>query len=328
MTGDRPTGKLHLGHYVGSLRRRLDLQDQYPMTVLVADLQALTTHAERPQEVRAAIHDVMLDYLAVGLDPARVTFALQSLLPELAELSAIFGLLVTVGHLYRNPTIKAERAALDIDEEQLTYGFLGYPVSQAADIVGLGGTLVPVGADQVPHIEEARRIVRRFNALYDATLIEPRALVGEVPRLSGMHGREKMSKSLGNAIFLADPPDVLRRKVRQIYTDPTRLRATDPGHLEGNVVFEYLDAFDPDATGLDALKERYQAGGIGDVAVKDHLFEVLDALLAPVRARRARWEAEPDAVAEVLQEGSERARAIARSVLAQVRAAMGLPLRL
>ncbi len=328
MTGDRPTGKLHLGHYVGSLRRRLDLQETHPMTVLVADLQALTTHAERPQEVRQAIRDVTLDYLAVGLEPARTTIALQSLLPELAELAAIFGLLVTVGHLYRNPTIKAERASLDIDEEQLTYGFLGYPVSQAADIVGLGGVLVPVGADQVPHIEEARRIVRRFNSLYGETLVEPRALVGEVPRLSGLYGKDKMSKSLGNAIFLADPPDVLRKKVRQIYTDPTRLRATDPGHLEGNVVFEYLDAFDPDREDLARLKDRYQAGGVGDVAVKERLFEVLDGLLAPIRERRALWEQDPEAVDRVLQEGTTRARAIAIRVLSQVRDAMGLPLRL
>lgn len=328
VTGDRPTGKLHLGHFVGSLRRRLALQETHDMIVLVADLQALTTHAERPDEVRAAIRDITLDYLAVGLDPSRATLALQSLLPELAELSAIFGLLVTVGHLYRNPTIKAERAALGIDEEQLTYGFLGYPVSQAADIVGLGGVLVPVGADQVPHLEEARRIVRRFNGLYGEVLAEPRALLGEVPRLSGIYGQEKMSKSLGNAIFLADPPDLLRKKVRQIYTDPTRLRATDPGHLEGNVVFEYLDAFDPDREGLSALKERYQAGGIGDVAVKERLFEVLDALLAPMRARREAWEQDPEAVERVLQAGSERAQGIARGVLSRVREAMGLPLRL
>ncbi len=328
MTGDRPTGKLHLGHFVGSLKRRLELQESHPMTLLVADLQAFTTHAERPEEVRMAIRDVMLDYLAVGIDPARTTIALQSLLPELAELAAIFGLLVTVGHLHRNPTIKAERASLGIDEEQLTYGFLGYPVSQAADIVGLGGVLVPVGADQIPHIEEARRIVRRFNSLYGEVLAEPRALVGHFPRLSGVYGRDKMSKSLGNAIFLADPADVLRKKVRQIYTDPTRLRVTDPGHLEGNVVFEYLDAFDPDPEGLAALKERYQAGGIGDVAVKERLVEILDALLAPIRERRTLWEQEPTAVERLLQEGSERARAIARDVLSQVRSAMGLPLRL
>lgn len=298
------------------------------MTVLVADLQALTTHVEHPEAVREAIRDVVLDYLAVGLDPARTTIALQSLIPELAELAAIFGLLVTVGHLHRNPTIKAERAALGIDDDQLTYGFLGYPISQAADIVGLGGVLVPVGADQVPHIEEARRIVRRVNSLYGEVLTEPQALVGEVPRLSGIYGKEKMSKSRGNAIFLADPPDVLRRKVRQLYTDPTRLRATDPGHLEGNVVFEYLDAFDPDREGLEALKARYQAGGIGDVAVKDHLFEVLDAMLRPIRERRQAWQQQPEAVETVLQEGSQRAREMAVHVLTQVREAMGLPLRL
>lgn len=328
VTGDRPTGKLHLGHFVGSLKQRLALQETHDMVVLVADLQALTTHAERAGEVKDAIREVMLDYLAIGLDPRRTTFALQSFLPELAELSAIFGLLVTVGHLYRNPTIKVERASLGIDEDQLTYGFLGYPVSQAADIAGLGGVLVPVGADQVPHLEEARRIVRRFNALFGEVLVEPRALVGEVPRLSGIYGKDKMSKSLGNALFLSDPPDELRKKVRQIYTDPTRLRATDPGHLEGNVVFEYLDAFDPDRTGLAELKERYQAGGIGDVAVKDRLYEILDDLLAPIRERRAGWEQDPSGVERVLQEGSERARTVARDVLGQVRDAMGLPLRL
>ena len=323
LTGDRPTGPLHIGHYVGSLRNRVALQREYDTYVLLADVQALTDNADNPAKVRASILEVALDYLAVGIDPNAATLVIQSLVPEIAELMIYLLNLVTVARLERNPTVKDEIKQKGFDRS-VPAGFFVYPVSQAADISAFKADLVPVGDDQVPMVEQTIEIVRRFNRTYGPTLVEPRALVPEVSRLPGTDGRGKMGKSLGNAIALSDPADVVRRKVMAMYTDPNHLRVSDPGTVEGNPVFAYLDAFDPDRAALAELKAHYRRGGLGDVVLKRRLVEVLDGVLAPIRARRAEYAADPGAVMALLREGTARGRAVAAQTLYEVRRAMRL----
>lgn len=327
LTGDRPTGPLHLGHHTGALANRLRLQHEYETYVLIADLQALTDHAEQPGLVARSIWEVMLDNLSVGLDPEVVTFVLQSGVPELAELMQVYLNLVTPSRLRRNPTVKEEMQEKGLGSN-VPAGFLAYPVSQAADITGFDADLVPVGEDQVPVIEQTREIVRRFNRIYGQTLTMPEAMVAAVgARLPGTDGKAKMSASLGNAINLSDDPETVRHKVMSMYTDPTRLRATDPGHIQGNPVFQYLDAFDPDLERVEEMKARYRRGAVGDVAVKRHLADVLEAFLAPIRNRRATYEARPDRVRELLVSGTRRGRCVVSGVLDRVLAAIGLPSR-
>jgi tryptophanyl-tRNA synthetase len=323
LTGDRPTGPLHLGHYAGSLLARIELQRAYDTYLLIADLQALTDHADQPEQIHLNIVEIALDYLAAGIDPEVATIMVQSGIPELAELTGYFLNLVTVARLERNPTIKDEIRQKGFGGD-IPAGFLVYPVSQAADIAGFKAHLVPVGADQLPMIEQTAEIVRRFNRIYGAILVEPEALVGRVSRLPGIDGQSKMSKSLGNAIHLSDPPEVLSHKVMRMYTDPRHFRVEDPGEIEGNVVFTYLDAFETDREALEALKERYRAGGLGDVAVKHHLIEVLERLLAPIRARRRELARDPERVMRILREGTERGRAVVRRTVSEVRYAMHL----
>lgn len=323
LTGDRPTGRLHIGHLVGSLQTRVALQHDYETFVLLADVQALTDNFEQPEKVRRHVLEVALDYLAVGLDPQACTFVIQSQIPEIAELTVFYLNLVTVSHLRQNPTVKSEIARKGYGEA-VPAGFFVYPVSQAADITAFGAQLVPVGADQLPMIEQTREIVRRFNSLYAPVLVEPQALVGRAARLPGLDGQEKMGKSLGNAIFLSDSADEVRRKVMGMFTDPGHLRVEDPGQVEGNPVFAYLDAFDPDAAGVQALKDHYARGGLGDVKVKRHLLEVLEASLAPIRERRTEFARDPGAVLALVQEGTARGREVAAVTMALVRRAMGL----
>jgi tryptophanyl-tRNA synthetase len=322
LTGDRPTGPLHLGHYVGSLRERVRLQHDQTQFVIVADLQALTDNAADPGKVRDNILEVALDYLAVGLDPQLTTVFVQSLVPELCELTMYYLNLVTVARLQRNPTVK-EEVGLRGFGARIPAGFLCYPVSQAADITAFKADLVPVGADQLPMIEQTTEIVRSFNRTYGrAVLVEPKPLLSGVPRLPGTDGRGKMSKSLGNAIYLGDSADTVRDKVLKMYTDPGHLRVEDPGTVEGNPVFAWLDAFDPDRPGLDAMKEHYRRGGLGDTAVKSRLLDVLLQELAPIRARRAEFARDPAQVLNMLREGSRNARSVAARTLDEVRVAM------
>ena len=323
LTGDRPTGPLHLGHYAGSLRNRVLLQDQHDQTVLVADLQALTDNAGRAADVQRNVREVVLDYLAVGIDPARTTIALQSSMPELAELTVLYLNLVTVARLERNPTVKAEIEMRGFARD-IPAGFLMYPVSQAADITGVRGTLVPVGDDQLPMIEQTNEIVRRLAHLAgEEVLPECRALLSDTPRLPGVDGR-KASKSLGNAISLSATPDEILAAVRAMYTDPAHVRVSDPGSVEGNVVFAYLDAFDSDRAAVDELKAHYRRGGFGDVALKRRLEEHLQALIAPIRARRLELARDVTAIDAIVREGTARARETAAEVLAAVRRVFSL----
>ena len=324
LTGDRPTGPLHLGHYAGSLRSRLALQGRCTQTLLIADLQALTDSSGRAAHVARHIPEVALDYLAVGIDPTQTTIAVQSRLPALAELTVLYLNLVTVARLERNPTVKAE-VELRGFERDIPAGFLCYPVSQAADITGFRATLVPVGNDQLPMIEQTNEIVRRINQQCGGpVLVEATPYLTTAARLPGIDGRGKASKSLGNAIPLNATTDEIRRLVRAMYTDPSHARASDPGRVDGNVVFAYLDAFDPDAATVDELKERYRRGGLGDVALKRRLEGVLETLIAPIRARRAELASDRTYVMEVLRAGSERANAATHEVLRDVRAAFAL----
>ena len=323
LTGDRPTGALHLGHYAGSLRSRLDLQGRCTQTLLIADLQALTDSSGRAAHVAQQVPEVALDYLASGIDPAQTTIAVQSRLSALSELTVLYLNLVTLARLERNPTVKAE-IELRGFERDIPAGFLCYPVSQAADITGFRATVVPVGDDQVPMIEQTNEIVRRVNRLAGAAVLpECRALLSSTPRLPGVDGR-KASKSLGNAIPLSATADEIRGLVRAMYTDPGHVRTSDPGRVEGNVVFAYLDAFDPDLTTVSELKERYRAGGLGDVALKRRLEGVLEAIIAPIRVRRAELARDLTHVMDVLRAGSERAAATTDAVLRDVRGAFAL----
>lgn len=326
ITGDRPTGPLHLGHYVGSLRSRLALQDTHDLIVLVADQQALTDNAGNPQKIAAHIPEVMKDYLAVGLDPTRTTFVLQSAVPELAELTMLLLNLVTVSHLERNPTVRAE-IKLRGFQRDVPAGFLCYPAAQAADILGLGAGVVPVGDDQLPMIELTNTLIDRINHQRPEgadPLGRCQAHLSATPRLPGIYGGPKMSKSLGNAISLSASTDELRKAVHEMYTDPTHVRVSDPGHVDGNVVFAYLDAFDPDVETVAELKRHYQAGGLGDMPLKRRLTEIMEAELAPIRDRRVALGGQEAHVLEILRTGTERARLIARRQLDRVRSALGV----
>jgi len=327
LTGDRPTGPLHIGHYIGSLANRVKLQDMYKQYVLIADMQALTDNYDNPQKVRDNILQVALDYLAVGIDPQKSTIFIQSMIPQIAELAIIYLNLVTVSRLKRNPTVKTEIKQRGFGEN-VPAGFLIYPVHQAADITVVKGTLVPVGDDQLPLIEQANEIVRTFNRIYNCSVLkEAEAMISPVSRLTGIDGKAKMSKSLGNALFLSDPADVVVKKVMSMYTDPDHLRASDPGKIEGNVVFTYLDAFDADKDQVQEMKEHYQRGGLGDVVVKKRLIEVLNNLLEPMRNRRADYAKDPAAVMKILFEGTDRTREVAEQTMKEVRAAMCLDYR-
>lgn len=336
LTGDRPTGRLHIGHYVGSLKRRVELQnagDFKKMFVFIADAQALTDNIDNPEKVRQNVIEVALDYLACGLDPEKITIFIQSQIPELCELSFYFMDLVTVSRLQRNPTVKTEIGMRGF-ESSIPVGFFTYPISQAADITAFKATTVPAGEDQKPMLEQATEIVRRFNHIYGETLVEPNILLPQNAvccRLPGTDGKAKMSKSLGNCIYLAESAKEVEKKVKSMYTDPTHLRVEDPGHIEGNTVFTYLDAFCkpehfglywPDYQSLDEVKEHYQRGGLGDMKVKKFLNKILQEELDPIRQRRAEFEKDIPAVYEMLRKGCEEARAVAAETLSEVRRAM------
>ncbi|MCP8862139.1 tryptophan--tRNA ligase [Latilactobacillus curvatus] len=328
LTGDRPTGKLHIGHYIGSLRNRVAMQDsgEYETFIMIADQQALTDNARDPEKIRNSLFQVALDYLSVGIDPAKTTVFVQSQIPALSELTMHYLNLVTVSRLQRNPTVKAEIQQKNF-EQSIPAGFLIYPVSQAADITAFKATTVPVGDDQEPMLEQTREIVRTFNNVYGQEILaEPEGVFppkGE-GRLPGLDGNAKMSKSLGNAIYLSDDAQTLEKKVMSMYTDPLHIKVTDPGHIEGNTVFTYLDAFDDDREKVAELKAQYQAGGLGDVKIKRYLNEVLQAKFAPIRERRAEFEKNPEAVYKMLEEGSKKANAVAEQTLKEVRDAMGI----
>lgn len=327
LTGDRPTGKLHIGHYVGSLKERVKMQNsgKYNMFIMIADQQALTDNARDPEKIHNSLIQVALDYLAVGLDPAKSTMYIQSQIPTLSELNMYYLNLVTVSRLERNPTVKAEIQQKNFDRS-IPAGFLTYPVSQTADITAFKGELVPVGDDQEPMMEQAREIVRSFNNIYGDILVEPKGVFppkgqGRIP---GLDGNAKMSKSLGNAIYLSDDEKTLQKKVMSMYTDPTHIHVEDPGHIEGNVVFTYLDIFDPDKEHVQELKDQYQAGGLGDVKIKRYLFEVLNNELKPIRERREEFAKDIPAVYDMLKQGCADANEVANQTLAEVRHAMGL----
>jgi len=347
LTGDRPTGRLHLGHYVGSLRRRVELQNSgefEKIFIMIADAQALTDNADNPEKVRQNVIEVALDYLSAGLDPERSTLFVQSQVPQLCELAFYYMNLVTVQRLQRNPTVKAEiqlrgfsenTAEGDTTQRQgIPVGFFTYPISQASDITAFGATTVPAGEDQEPMIEQTREIVHKFNSTYGPTLVEPEILLPDnaaCMRLPGTDGKAKMSKSLGNCIYLSDTADEVKKKVMGMYTDPDHLRVEDPGKVEGNTVFTYLDAFCrpehfaaylPEYASLDELKAHYRRGGLGDVKVKKFLYAILEELLAPIRERRRMYEQDIEGIYRILRLGSERARRQAASTLADVRRAM------
>lgn len=321
LTGDRPTGRLHLGHYVGSLQNRVRLQDEHQQYILVADVQALTDNFDNPSKVRNSVPEVALDYLASGIDPAKSTIFIQSQTPAIAELTVFFLNLVTLARLKRNPTVKDEMKQKGYGED-VPAGFLSYPVSQAADILAFKANLIPVGEDQLPVIEQTNEIVEKFNRIYGDVFQKAEPLLSTAPRLRGIDGKAKMSKSLDNGIYLADTPEEIERKVMMMYTDPAHVRAEDPGHLEGNVVFEYLDIFDTDKDGLAELKAGYQKGGVGDVVVKRRLLALLQDILTPIRERREHLAKDPKYVMDILAEGTKRARAAADETLAQVKEAM------
>lgn len=324
LTGDRPTGPLHLGHYVGSLRNRVALQRSHRQFLLLADMQALTDHAHDPEKVRRNVLEVALDYLAVGIEPEQSTLCVQSGLPALAELTLLYLNFVTVARLERNPTIKDEIRLRGFGRD-IPAGFLCYPVAQAADITAFKATLVPVGADQTPLVEQTNEIVRRVNRQAGREVLpEARALVPPVGRLPGVDGRAKMGKSQGNAVPLSATPDVIREAVRRMFTDPQHLRASDPGRVEGNVVFTYLDAFDRDVAGVEELKEHYRRGGLGDARIKRRLEDVLQALLAPIRERRSALAHDPAHILDVLRAGTLKARETTQATADEVRGALGL----
>ena len=326
LTGDRPTGPLHLGHFVGSLRNRVAYQDSYRQFVMLADAQALTDNMDDIGKVHRNVVEVALDYLACGIDPARTTILIQSQIPELTELTFYYLNLVTVARLERNPTVKQE-IILRGFERDIPAGFLTYPASQAADITAFKASVVPVGEDQIPMIEQCNEIVRRFNRTYSPEkdiLVECKAIVPEVGRLPGIDGRAKMSKSLGNTINLGASADEIRAAVKQVYTDPLHLKVSDPGHLEGNVAFIYLDAFDTDKEGLAEMKAHYTRGGLGDSVVKKRLEGILQDLLAPIRARREEYAKDRGQVLQILKEGTMKAREVAAQTTDEVKKALGL----
>lgn len=336
LTGDRPTGKLHVGHYVGSLRGRVQLQNSgefEKIFIMIADAQALTDNADNPEKVRQNIIEVALDYLSCGLDPNQSTLLIQSQIPELCELSFYYMNLVTVSRLQRNPTVKSEIQMRNF-ETSIPVGFFTYPISQAADITAFKATTVPVGEDQMPMLEQTKEIVHKFNYVYGETLVEPEILLPDNKaclRLPGIDGKAKMSKSLGNCIYLSDTPEEIKKKIMSMFTDPNHLRVEDPGKVDGNPVFIYLDAFSkdehfaeflPEYANLQELKEHYTRGGLGDVKVKKFLNNVMQAELEPIRLRRKEWEKDIPAVYEILKKGSEKAREVAAQTLSEVKTAM------
>ncbi|MFL9880539.1 tryptophan--tRNA ligase [Herbaspirillum rhizosphaerae] len=324
LTGDRPTGPLHLGHYIGSLKSRVQLQHEASQFLLLADTQAMTDNVGRHQKVTDNVLEVALDYLAVGIDPEKSTIFIQSQVYELYELSMHLLNLVTVSRLERNPTIK-EEIRLRGFERDIPAGFLTYPVSQAADITAFKANLVPVGNDQLPMIEQTNELVRRFNHVVGKEiLVECKEVLSETGRLPGIDGKAKMSKSLGNSIALGATPDEIKQAVQRMYTDANHLRVDDPGQVEGNVVFDFLDAFEPDRVALEELKQHYRRGGLGDSVLKRRLDGHLQALLEPIRTRRQEWEKERGEVQEILRRGTERARAVAAQTVSEVRGALGL----
>ncbi|TXI94287.1 MAG: tryptophan--tRNA ligase [Neisseriales bacterium] len=323
LTGDRPTGQLHMGHYVGSLENRVKLQDNHQQFIMIADMQALTDNADNPEKVRSNVVEVALDYLAVGLDPAKTTMFIQSAITELSELTMYYLNLVTVARLQRNPTVKNEMQQKGFGAD-VPAGFLMYPVSQAADITAFKAKIVPVGEDQLPVIEQTNEIVRKFNSIYGEVLVEAEGLLSTTTRLAGLDGKAKMSKSLGNAIYLADDADTLKKKVMSMFTDPDHLRVEDPGKVEGNMVFAYLDVFGEDKEQIVELKAHYQRGGLGDVKVKRYLLEILEAKFAPIREKRAELAKDKAAIMAMLKEGSLKAKEVAATTLSEVRRAIGV----
>jgi len=322
LTGDRPTGHLHLGHYIGSLKNRVELQNHYKCFVMIADIQALSDNFDNPEKVRSNVAEVCKDYISVGIDPEKSTLFIQSLIPELTELTVYYLNLISVTRLERNPTVKAELQQKSF-RNFIPAGFLAYPVSQAADITAFKSTMIPVGEDQLPLIEITNEIVRRFNRIYNSNvLIEAKPILGNVQRLVGIDGKAKASKSLGNAIFMSDSPELLKQKIYSMYTDPNHIKVSDPGKIEGNVVFAYLDAFFEDKNELNSLKERYKKGGLGDSVLKSILNDTLQNILAPIREKRA--SISDKYVMEILISGSQKAREIAKGTLQEVRESIGL----
>ncbi len=324
LTGDRPSGPLHLGHYVGSLANRLKLQDEYKQYIMIADVQALTDHADKPREIKENILQVALDYLSIGIDPKKTVIFIQSQIPAIFELTLYYLNLVTWNRLKHNPTVKLEIVQKGF-KDNVPAGFMVYPISQAADITAFKADLVPVGEDQLPMLEQTVEIVRKFNRLYNTdVLVEPKALVPKISRLPGIDGQAKMSKTLNNAIYLKDDSDSVSKKVKKMYTDPNHLRVEDPGKVEGNPVFTYLDVFDEDVKEVEKLKEHYKRGGLGDSVVKKRLLEVLQNFLEPIREKRKHLEKELPYVHKVLQEGTKIAREVANLTLMEVKKAMGI----
>ncbi|EOL46114.1 tryptophan-tRNA ligase [Enterococcus phoeniculicola] len=327
LTGDRPTGRLHLGHYVGSLKKRVEMQadPENKLYVMIADMQALTDNAKNPEKVSTNLLEVALDYLSIGLDPEKTTIFIQSQIPQLAELTMYFLNLVSVGRVKRNPTVKAEIEQKKFGES-IPSGFFIYPVSQAADITAFKATLVPVGDDQKPMLEQTQEIVQSFNNTYGEVLVEPKVVLPPkgMGRLPGIDGNGKMSKSLGNGIYLADSAEVVQKKVMSMYTDPNHIHVEDPGQVEGNMVFTYLDVFGKDKEKIEELKEHYRRGGLGDVKIKRYLIDVLEEELAPIRARREELSKNPEAVMAILEKGSKEAEKVAAQTLKEVKTAMGI----
>lgn len=336
LTGDRPTGKLHLGHYVGSIKKRLEMQasnDYDKMYVMIADSQALTDNFDNPSKIRESVKEIILDYLACGLDPEKITFFIQSMIPELTEYTFYYLNLVTLARLERNPTVKNELQQKEF-KNNIPVGFLCYPVSQAADITLFKATHIPVGVDQLPMLEQTNEIVRKFNSLYGDTLVECEAILPDNEicfRLPGIDGKNKMSKSLGNCIYLSDEEDILKEKVMKMYTDPNHIKVSDPGQIEGNVVFTYLDAFETpelftkyckDYASLDDLKKAYQKGGVGDMYIKKILFNILNDILTPIRERRKEYAKDMDKVYDILKQGTNNAREIAKINLKEFKKAL------
>lgn len=315
LTGDRPTGKLHLGHYVGSLQNRVNLQNEYDTFLIIADVQALTTNFDHPEKLSEDVRQVARDYLAAGIDPEKTTIFVQSLVPEIAELTVLYSMIVTVNQLRHNPTIKSEAAQYGYQE--MSYGFLGYPVSQAADITFCQANLVPVGEDQIPHIEQTRKIVRKFNNLYGEVFPEPEALISDFPRLMGLDGKNKMSKSLNNAIYLSDNKEEVSKKIMKAKTDPARIHKDDPGHPEVCTVFHYHQAFNSDAA--PEIEKKCKAGTIGCVNCKKKLIEELNNFLKPMRKRRKKYLENPELVDEILIKGTKKARLEAQKTMEKVR---------
>lgn len=326
LTGDRPTGKLHIGHYIGSLKKRVEIQNQFNSYIMIADQQALTDNAKNPKKIQDSLIEVILDYLSIGIDPIKSNIFVQSQIPELSELTMHYLNLVSISRLKRNPTVKNEMKEKNFGDSVPT-GFFIYPVSQAADITAFKASIVPVGEDQIPMIEQTNEIVKTFNNTYKQNVLKrAKALLPEkgMGRLPGIDGKAKMSKSLNNAIYLSDSPDIIRQKVMSMYTDPNHIRVTDPGRVEGNTVFTYLDAFCKDKKYLAEMKEHYKDGGLGDVKVKKYLNEIIQAELEPIRNRRNQYQNNMDYIYEILKDGSNQARFIASQTLHEVRDAMGI----